>query len=228
MWGKNMAVIIREKRIIGGKEYPDIMVYKSDRFVTREAQEKAEKLDIYLQEKMKKIENQMKKEGLISFKRKTGVIKLWYEVGRRLSFVYDEKTIQSEDTKYVWRALYDHAGELAPGTPKVRANERWWSSHFFYCYQIGLFPWSFVKAAGNWTAWVEFLDSPRIRQDERIVKWLGMKAKKVVVDKQDWLRKLTKTVRHTFTNRDTTVLSKDELHEELNKIFAETYNNDEK
>lgn len=223
-----MAVIIREKRIIGGKEYPDVKVYKSERFVTREARENAERLDKYLHEKMKEIENIMKKGSLISLKGKPGVIRLWYEVGRRLSFVYDEKTIQSEDTKYVWRALYDHAGELAPGTPKVRANERWWSSHFFYCYQIGLFPWSFVKAVGNWTAWVEFLDSQRIRQDERIVKWLGMKAKKVAGGKQNWLRKLTKAVRHAFMNRDATVLPKDELHEELNKIFAGTYGNDEK
>lgn len=223
-----MAVIIREKRIIGGKEYPDVKVYKSDRFVTREARENAERLDNYLHEKMKEIENIMKKGSLLSLKGNPGVIRLWYEVGRRLSFVYDEKTIQSEDKKYVWRALYDHAGELAPGTPKVRANERWWCSHFFYCYQIGLFPWSFVKAVGNWTAWVEFLDSQRIRQDERIVKWLGMKAKKVSGGKQDWLRKLTKAVRHAFMNRDATVLTKDELHEELNKIFAETYGNDEK
>lgn len=225
-----MAVIIREKRIIGGKEYPDIKVYKSDKdkFVTREAREKAEKLDKYLHENMKEIENLIKKENIISLKGKPGVIKLWYEIGKRLSFVYDEKTIQPEDRKYVWRALYDHAGELVPGTPKIRANERWWSSHFFYCYQIGLFPWSFVKAAGNWTAWVEFLDSQRIRQDERIVKWLGSKAKKVRGGKQDWLRKLTKSVRHAFMNRDTTILTRDELHEELNKIFAETYANNEK
>jgi hypothetical protein len=223
-----MAVIIREKRIIGGKEYIDVKVYKSDRFVTREAREKAERLDKYLHEKMKEIENLMKKENLISLKGKPGVIRLWFEVGRRLSFVYDEKFIQSEDRKYVWRALYDHAGEFVPGTPKVRANERWWSSHFFYCYQIGLFPWSFVKAAGNWTAWVEFLDSQRIRQDERIVEWLGIKSQKVVGGKQDWLRKLTKAVRHALMNRDSTVLTNNELYEELNKIFEDTYTSDEK
>jgi len=225
-----MAVIIKEKRIIGGKEYKDIKVYKLDKgkFVTREVKENAQKLDKYLHEKMKEIENLIKKKNIISLKGKPGVIRLWYEIGKRLSFVYDEKIIQPEDRKYVWRALYDHAGELIPGAPKIRANERWWSSHFFYCYQIGLFPWSFVKAAGNWTAWVEFLDSQRIRRDERIVKWLGSEAKKVQAGKQDWLRKLTQSVRHAFMNRNTMRLTTDELHEELNEIFAETYANNEK
>ncbi len=218
-----MAVIWREDRIIGGKQFAGVKVYKSDRFVTREAEGHAEQLDTALHDKLTAIEKDIRKLRLLDLKGKGGVLKLWYEVGQRLKFVDSLEVSPPEDKRYIWRALYDHAGDLAPGTPKVRANERWQNSHFFYCYRIGQFPWNFVEGAGNWTAWVEFFDSPRISQDSRIVEWLGSKTKVATGSKQDWLRKLTKEVRRAFQTTDTTVFSKDELYERLDAIFQKTY-----
>ena len=108
-----MPVIVREQREIDGK-MQTVKIYKTDRFLTREAKEQAEKLDLLLNRKMKEIETEINKSNLLGLKRRRGVIKLWYEVGERLSFILDPTVVSLEDQKYVWRALYDHAGNLIP------------------------------------------------------------------------------------------------------------------
>jgi hypothetical protein len=221
-----MAVIIREDRIIAGKNVQGVKVYKSDRLLTRELREQAEKLDQFLAERMKEIEEEIKKKGLLKLKNRRGVIKLWYEVGRHLSFVMDTSLVPAEDRKYVWRALYDHAGNLVPRKLSVRARERPENSHFRYCYELAQFPWQLVKASGNWTAWVEFLDSPVIRDDRRIIKWLAKKQKFAESPKQDWLRMLTREIRRTFKKFrkwDTSILSDEELDARLEKIFNNVF-----
>lgn len=217
-----MAVIIREDRIIAGQKVRGVKVYKADRLLTRELREQAEKLDQFLAEKMKEIEEEMRKKDLLKLKNRRGVIKLWYEVGRRLSFVMDTSMVPAEVRKYVWRALYDHTGELVPGKLSVRARERPENSHFKYCYELAQFPWRLVKASGNWTAWAEFLDSPVIRDDRRIIRWLARKHKSAESPRQDWLRMLTREIRRSFKKFkkwDTSIISDDELDVRLEKIF---------
>jgi len=218
-----MPVKICENRTILGKEYKNVVVYKSDRPLTKKAKEQADELDRYLSKKMKEIELEMKSKNLLTKKHKKGVIELWYEVGKRLKFIEDVSRIPRDDRKYIWRALYDHAGELIPGKINVRVKYRPENSHFKYCYMIGTNDWEFVKKAGNWTAWVEFLDSPVIREDERIIEWLGSIQKRTQISLQDWLRALTKEIRRTLKNKDTSVYSPDELNNLLNSIFHRVY-----
>ena len=110
-----MAVIIREARIIDGKP-EKVKVFKTKRLLTGELREQAEKLDEFLSKKMREIEEEMKSTGFLKLKGKKGeVLKLWYEVGKRLDFVMDTSVVSAEDREFVWRAIYDHAGELAPG-----------------------------------------------------------------------------------------------------------------
>ena len=221
-----LAVIVREQRTIGGKDFLGLKVYKSGRFVTRSAEQKADALDKLLAKKMKEIESQVRKSGWLELKGKSGVARLWYEVGKRLAFVDRVSVEPEEDRKYIWRALYDHAGDLAPGPPNKRAEERYQTSHFYYCYRLGRFPWSFVSAAGNWTAWSEFFDSERIRADDRIIKWLGSKARKAhPKGLQDWLRSLTREVRRKFKNWDTREMSLEDLSTELEECFNQVFKN---
>ena len=225
-----MAVIIRETRVLGGVSKDRVPVYKSARPVTRDAQERAAKLDALLAEKMGAIEKEMRNESLLDLKGKAGVLKLWYEVGRKLSFLEEVEVTPPEDFKYVWRALYDHAGELLPGPGKSRA-ERYENSHFRYCAQVARFDWAFAEAAGDWTSWVEFLDSASMRDDERIIDWLRVHStEKPAKDwrrfmqgaRQDWFRKLARAIRNRFRNRQTKdILSDTELHSELDEVFAE-------
>lgn len=223
-----MAVIIRETRMIDGKP-EKVKVFKTKRLLTGELREQAERLDEFLSKKVSEIEKEMKSTGFLKLKGKKGeVVKLWYEVGRRLDFVTDTSVVAAEDREFVWRAIYDHAGELAPGplTERVRRDPE--TSHFSYCYKLARFPWKFVGMAGDWTSWSEFFDRKETKNDPRIIEWLGKKAKESNVSaRQNWLRPLTKAIHKEFENRDTTVFSVQELYERLDRIFIEMRENEQ-
>ena len=221
-----MPVIVREKRPIEGGEI-EIKIYKSKHhLVTIEEKKKAEELDRFLEGKMREIAKEMREIGLMELKGKRGVLPLWYEVGRRLFFVKDPSIVPEEDRDFVWQAIYDHAGELHPGRSRM---DRPKTNYFRYCFEIAQFDWDFVKS-GDWTSWVEFLDSKRIREDpQRIIGWLLRKSREESREwikftrgaRQDWVRKLTKSIRHHFKDRATTELTQEELFSELDKIFNE-------
>jgi len=223
-----MAVIIREERIIGGKKFKDVKVYRSDKLaVTEEAQKQAEKLDGFLASTLAKIREETRRKKLLDLKGKKGVIALWYFMGERLQFVDNPKIVLPEDKKHVWRAIYDHAGELVPGilTKRVLRDPR--TSHFSYCYLVSKFPWKFVKIAGDWTSWSEFFDRKETKNDRRIIEWIAIKAKKGDIgSRQNWLRPLTKVIHKEFSEKDTTIFSKDELHVRLDKIFLNLSKNE--
>ncbi len=225
-----MAVIIREERIVGGKKFKDVRVYRSDKLaVTQEAQKQAEKLDRFLADILTKIRNEARRKKLLGLKGKKGAIDLWYFVGERLQFVDDPKIVLPEDKKYVWRAIYDHAGELVPGilTKRVLRDPR--TSHFSYCYLVSKFPWEFVKTAGDWTSWSEFFDRKETKNDRRIIEWINIRAKETdIKSRQNWLRPLTKVIHKEFSEKDTAVFSKDELYGRLDKIFLSLSENEPK
>jgi hypothetical protein len=223
-----MAIIIRETRMIDGKA-EKVKVFKTKRLLTGELREQAERLDEFLSNKVSEIEKEMESTGFLKLKGKKGeVIKLWYEVGKRLDFVTDTSMVAAEDREFVWRAIYDYAGALAPGplTERVRRDPE--TSHFSYCYKLSRFPWEFVQMAGDWTSWSEFFDRKETKNDPRIIEWLGKKAKESNVSaRQNWLRPLTKVIHKEFENRDSTVFSLEELYERLDKIFAEMRKNEQ-
>lgn len=222
--GNELPVVVREKIEIDGKSVV-AKVYKTDRLLTKDLREQADELDQLLGRKMRDIERDIAAKQLLSLKGKSGVVRLWHEVGNHLSFVMDPVVVAQEDRKYVWRALYDHADKLSPGPPNVRANERPMNNHFYYCYLLAQFDLDFVLSAGHWTAWVEFFDSIAIKNDERIIKWFAKKQKEANQRGQDWLRPLTKAVRHAFRNLDTGVFSGAELEDMLDKVYAAVYGN---
>jgi len=216
-----MAVIVRETRTIAGKQYDRVKVYRSTILVTPGAQRKAENLDLTLQTKMQQIESDMRARSLLDLKGKPGVLHLWYEVGQSLSFVEDLDIEPADDRIYVWRALYDHAGELAPSEPGQRASELV-RNHFRQCHQLAQLEWGFIKEAGTWSAWKDFFENRRVHQDDRILRWLVRKSKKPPSRPvQGWLRKLTRAVNSRFVTRDTTVLAEHELTAELEQVYLE-------
>jgi len=226
-----MAVILKEEKEIPGSTKKHIVkVYKTPpgKLVTLEEKRKAEELDSYLDKKIKDIEKEMNSKGLLKLKGKKGeVIKLWYEVGKRLNFVTDTSIVSAEDREFVWRAIYDHAEKLAPGPISQRAKRDPESSHFSYCYKLSRFPWKFVEMAGDWTSWSEFFDRRETKNDTRIIEWLGKKAmENKVSGRQNWLRPLTKIIHKNFEKKDTTVFPSEELFQILDKIFLDLKEND--
>lgn len=211
-----MAVIIREERLIGGKKFKDIKVYRSDKFaVTKEAQKQAEKLDEFIAKAVAEIRDEAQKKKLLGLKGKGGVLELWYFVGKKLQFVDNPEIVLPEDKKYIWRALWDYAGELAPGEMNSRSGTH--RDHFLYCYKIAKFDKDDVRRGGNWRAWVEFLDSPKIHSDERILEWIGEKMK--TISKKNWVRVLNRNIRQALKNKDTSFYEKTELYSLLEDVW---------
>jgi len=224
-----MAVIIRETRMIDGKP-EKVRVFKTKRLLTGGLREQAERLDEFFSKKLREIEEEMKSAGFLKLKGKKGeVVRLWYEVGKRLEFVMDTSVVAAEDREFVWRAIYDHAGKLVPGALTERAKRDPETSHFSYCYKLAQFPWEFVDAAGDWTSWSEFFDRKETKNDPRIIEWLGKKAKESNVSgRQNWLRPLTKAIHKEFEKKDTTVFSTNDLYKRLEKVFLELKENERK
>jgi len=215
-----MAVIIREEKILDGKKFDDVKVYKSDRFpITSKEELEAEKLDEYLSNFFVSLNKEFKENGLIKLKGKNGVLELWYNVGQRLSFIDDPKILYPGDKKYIWSALWYHAGEIAPGDAKTRAGTS--RDHFSFCYRIAKYDREFVFSAGTWRDWMDFFDSP-ILSNKYILEWFEKKSisiKKLGV--KNWLRDVIKLIRNKYQNIDLEFLKKEEIFLELDIILDE-------
>jgi len=232
-----LPVIIREEIVVGGKKVP-AKIYRSEsqRPLTKSAREQAQKLDELILHEMHDIENDMQRRKLLELKGRRGVLRLWYEVGKRLSFVQRTDLVPTEDRRYIWRALYDHAGKLAPipphpgsGTPENRRADDL-RNHFRYCYLIAekFSDFDFVESVGDWSSWIDLLDSPTIQNDERILEWIASKQQSSSEDSRvDWLRKVINGIRREFpasgSMTDTAILNDKELRQKLESMYRRTF-----
>lgn len=218
-----MAVIIREKRTIEGKEYT-VSVYKTPpgKLIGQEEKEQAEIFDKFLSVRMREIELEIEREGLLGLRAKKGkVLKLWYEVGKRLVFIGDVSLVHPEDKDFVWRAIYDHVDKIVPGPLSERAVNQPERSHFSYCYKISRFPWEFVESAGDWASWTEFFDRKETKNDSRIIEWIRKKSIEAgIKGKRNWLRPLAKLIHSEFADKDTSVFSEEQLSARLEAVMA--------
>ena len=216
-----MTVIIRKTTTFGGKKYHGVKVYRSVRPVSNEMRTQAAELDRFLAKKMHEIAEELRKSGLLELKGRSGVLPLWYAVGKRLTFVDDSNVVPAEDRaedRYIWEALWYHARDLAPGEEKKSAGTD--RDHWRMCYRLakqGLLEW--VQAVGTWRDWVELLESPFVNADQRILDWI---AEKMRVAPKRILRSLTRVLRNRFKNRETRdLLTDDELRDELEACWRE-------
>ncbi|MCK4481616.1 hypothetical protein KAU55_00205 [Candidatus Bathyarchaeota archaeon] len=207
-----MSIIIKKR---GEK------VYKTRGFMSSEDKQVADNLDDFLQREVPKMEERIEQMELLNFKSKPGAIKLWYSVGKELKSLWDraKKSFNLPDTQLpiFLKAVYDHSDKIRPGSGR---SERFRNAHFYYCFIMASYSWKKVEAAGNWRAWVEFLDSKRIRNDLRIVEWFASRyAKESSKAKSKCFRKITRAIRNEFKEIDTTVLEQNELFQRLDSIL---------
>ena len=226
-----MPVIIRESQ---SNDRPDVLevTYKTARGVlTGDGEALAKRNDDLLERRMRAIEAEMAETSLLDLKGRPGVVRLWWEVGRRLTFIDEMDVGDERDRVWLWRAIYDHAGRLNPtrnGRLSVRARRRPRNSYFRYMALLGRLDWSVAEAVGDWTSWVELCDSECF-DDGRFIQWLADRAKapesplERLVEAphhQDLFRKLAKAIRHKFNKTDTSVFSCGELYAELDALAA--------
>ena len=216
-----MSIIIEKE----GKK-----VYKTKGYMSYEDKKTADELDRFLEREVPRIEDKISQRGLLKFKGKPGAIKLWYNVGGELRRLWDRvKTTFNLPETYLpifMKAVHDHSSKIKLGSGR---SMRLKNAYFYYCYLIADFPWEMVETAGNWTAWVEFLDSKRIRNDPRIIEWFASRAITeppggVKCTKLKWFRKITRAIRKELREIDTTVLEKDELFRKLDLILKNIVN----
>jgi hypothetical protein len=213
-----LSIIIDEK----GQKF-----YKSMGYMTYEDKEKADRLDKYLKEEIGEIENRLSKQGLLELKGQTGSIKLWYSVGAELRELWKktQEIFGLPDTLLTLflKAIYDNAVRIKPASSRA---ERLRNSLFYYCYLLAGFPWEMVEASGSWAEWSDFFDSKRIRDDPRIISWfverkvIEIKNKKNLT-RQKWFKLITREIREEFRHIDTTVLEKEELFQQLDRLLEE-------
>ncbi|MDP2886204.1 MAG: hypothetical protein Q8P51_14410 [Ignavibacteria bacterium] len=175
------------------------------------------KLDEYLVDFFSRLIADAKAHDLLRLKNKPGVIELWYYVGEGLKFVDDPQIVHPSDRRYIWRALWQHAGDLAPGEMKSRAGTN--RDHFLYCYRLARYDKGFVLAAGNWREWQDFFDSP-ILSNNSVLDWFEKKISVIANLKiKNWLRPFIKLVRNEYQNIDMSFLSDAEISNKLEKAF---------
>ena len=226
-----MPVLIRESQ---SAERPDVLevAYKTAGGVlTGEGERIAKRNDDLLERRLRAIESEMARNGVLHLKGRPGVLRLWWEVGRRLTFIDEMNVGDERDRVWLWRAIYDHAGRLNPtrnGRLSVRARRRPRNSYFRYMALLGRLDWSVAEAVGDWTSWVELCDSECF-DDGRFIQWLADRARasasplKRLVEAshhQDLFRRLAKAIRHRFNKTDTSVFSREELCAELDALAA--------
>jgi hypothetical protein len=215
-----MTVIVRREVTDATGERSVREEYKSIKnIITKSEINQAEELDKYLEGKFKTIYSDLQARGLLENEK--GDLERWYALGEHLKFADDEKIVPPEDRnqdKYIWEAFWHHAPlGLRPGPPNSRTGTK--RDHFRECYLLAQIPYDLVRSVGNWSDWVNFLESPSVMQDDRIIKWVSKNLENVT---RNELREFTQILRNKFKRRVTEVLSDEELSNELKEAWEET------
>jgi len=176
--------------------------------VSEEKIEKALKLDNALAKLGAEIEKiwlaRRKREG-------TGIkidVDLAYTLGKKIAAIVDDNDLVSPNERnWIWKALREMY--LNVDIIKIRGKTR---DDLEYFYKASKYPFAFIKSI-SWDGWSRLLDYPSIRQDKRFEKWLHKKAEHVGEVKKGFLRKFSKNLYSLIKNKDTTVLSDQELYE---------------
>ncbi|MHA1907078.1 MAG: hypothetical protein ACW98Y_07275 [Candidatus Thorarchaeota archaeon] len=184
-----------------------------------ELRKKAEENDVLIATNVRMIEEELEELGLFNLIGKPGVLELWYAFGKRLSFI-DELDLSGNAKRYVWRAIYDHSIKLYnPHEPiPQRIKDRPEYNDIRYSYIIGKLDWNFVRTAGGWRSWVDFLDSEVMREDMRIVEWIK-RLQEIGPRTGGYLIDLRKAISERFRN----VVTSDYDADRLFQILDETH-----
>lgn len=228
-----MAVIVRRKAIINGKEIT-MTPFLGEGKITRDDMEKARRLDKYLEQKMNHILKEMKREESLN----ANALKKWHALGEKLSFVDDKTLVNPKDINngYIWLAIRQHCPlELLPkGTQKTdvgattgarREGKKY--DHFHYCYQLGRYKWKDINWVGEWFNWITLMESPGLMRDLRIIPAMRQIVRSMgrTITKNEF-RAFAKSLRKFFSTkeayRDTSGISDAKIREIITKSARES------
>ena len=169
-----MTVLLRKKVNIRGHE-EEIKVFHPSGSLSRESQQRAEKLNVFLADKVPPMA-----ERIMQLPDKTTPIRRWYQFGRELRKIIDNNNLVSRSdvqNRLIWEAIKQHLPEniglkgagqaLDSNTPQH--GDR---GHLPVCYAISNYAWKEIGWLHRWDDWCAIYYRGSMWMDRRIIKSL--------------------------------------------------------
>lgn len=190
-----------------------------------EMEDGARELDEFLVKRLPNIERKLVKKGLLDETlaglgkpKPKGNAELWYELGLELAKICRKWSIKSHrERRWLWEAIENiHATERIKRVRRERTR-----LHFEYCYRLARFPRELALRL-NWSEWVYFFDSPTVREETRVDKWLSQKATRSRNIDRTFFRRFAQNLNKRIKGKDTSVFTDDELFQLYTQVWTAT------
>jgi hypothetical protein len=191
--------------------------YKSSKkILTPEDIEIADAFDLKLNNTIKKIEDILLDEEILSKNNsKKDPLRVWYIIGDHINKFLKDNKLDVEDENLFWDNLYGRSNLLNKNNPNHKISLT--RNDFKTASLLARYPFTFVSSVKvPWALWREILVY-KVFQDERIFDWLIQKLIQLKPTR-DGARPLLKAIAGRFKKIDTSVLSEEELIEKLNMV----------
>jgi len=202
-----MAVILREQVALGGKK-SEIKVFHPSGTLSKEYRERAEKLDIVLQEEMPIMAARVLRQVAVG--KNSSPIYKWHLFGMELRKIADNDLVLPLDVKsgMIWEAVWQHLPEsLKPSGTKTekrllskkRTKGR---DHFSICYALGAYAENDIRWIRRWDDWCQIYYRDGILQDKRVFDALGEEVRGLKeYPSAGAFRKIVANIAHRFPQR---------------------------
>ena len=174
---------------------------------TQEDRRRADKLDQVLEQRISRLLKDLKRKGLTPEKAGKGSAATYWEVGRALHDVADNrKLLDKAELPLFWQ----NAKMYIPA--ELRYRERGpYREHLWYCYRLGSYPKELADKM-SWGEWVTIFDSTGINQELRFDVWFKAKLSEQQEHVgRNWIRMFAPCVNAMLGNIYTHDLSESEL-----------------
>ena len=219
-----MTVLLRQNANIRGCE-EEIKVFQPSGFLTREDQQRAERLDDYLSREVPPLA-----EGIMGLPATTAPMRKWYLLGQGLRKIIDgnELVLRSDvQNGLIWEAIRQHMPESIGLKGAGQAQHRAFRKdanrgHLPVCYAAASYAWKDVRWLRRWNDWCIIYHRESMWRDSRILESLrqeirGMKK----YPKQGEFEGIIKALAAQTTKRRLDVLDNSAIAEKVHQAVEQ-------
>ncbi len=169
-----MTVLLRKKVNIRGNN-EEIKVFRPSGVLSREDQERAEELDVFLANKVPVLAKR-----IMRLPDKTTPMRRWYQFGQGLRKIVDNNDLVSRSDVqdgFIWEAIKQHLPETiglkgAGQAYDSDVPQRRGRGHFPICYAVSSYAWKEIKWLRRWNDWCVIYHRGSMWKDKRIIESL--------------------------------------------------------
>lgn len=198
-----MAIILR---VEGEKTYQPGVTDKAER-------QRAEEIDQRLADGIAALEKSLRERGMVRRGKKVDAARVWYEFGTLLNQIGDDCDIfGGPDEPNYWLAVHDHVSDDFQKEWTLSKTGDPLRNHFRICGRMARYPWETVQQVGTWALWRDiFRYNRQLVEDKRVLDWVIDVLKRHSGPGHKAMRPFLEEVRRRIQNKETDVLSDDEL-----------------